>query len=474
MKLSPGFCVILTTMRSDSTVVPPVTADRSPPDSRMTGADSPVMADSSTEAMPSTTSPSPGMTLAGLDHDDVALLQQRRRDFLLRGRAHLVSSRRGDGPWWRSWSCAATRPAPCRGPRRRPRPGWRKSTVSHSHTTVSHANHDGSTIARIVLQTAPISTMNMTGLRHSVRGSSLRSASGSRLPQHLRVEQAALHALVRRAGLRLRSGSGIDCGCCHLVNSFSEWAEREHRQEGQGDQDQGDAGDHADELRSMGGQRAERTPACCPVWPASRPAPAPKTIGRNRPNTIAKPRAVLYHSVLTLMPAKAEPLLLAAEVNAYSTSDSPCGPVFSMPARWPGIAIATAVPVSTISGVIRKYAAASLISRGLIFLPRYSGVRPTIRPATNTVITAQDEHAVQAGAGAAGRDLAELHVEHRDHAAEAGVGVVERVDRAGGGQRRRVGEDRRVGDAEPLFDTFHRRADRRWERCRGAAAGTTS
>src|ERR1700727_2201137 len=26
MKLSPGFCVILTTMRSDSTVVPPVTA----------------------------------------------------------------------------------------------------------------------------------------------------------------------------------------------------------------------------------------------------------------------------------------------------------------------------------------------------------------------------------------------------------------------------------------------------------------
>ena len=47
---------------SDSTLVPPVTADRSPPDSRMTGADSPVMADSSTEATPSTTSPSPGIT----------------------------------------------------------------------------------------------------------------------------------------------------------------------------------------------------------------------------------------------------------------------------------------------------------------------------------------------------------------------------------------------------------------------------
>ncbi len=60
--VSPGFDVISTTMRSERTRVPPVTADRSPPDSRMTGADSPVIADSSTEAIPSTTVPSPGMT----------------------------------------------------------------------------------------------------------------------------------------------------------------------------------------------------------------------------------------------------------------------------------------------------------------------------------------------------------------------------------------------------------------------------
>ena len=42
--------------------MPPVTALRSPPASRMTGADSPVMADSSTEAAPSITSPSPGIS----------------------------------------------------------------------------------------------------------------------------------------------------------------------------------------------------------------------------------------------------------------------------------------------------------------------------------------------------------------------------------------------------------------------------
>src|SRR5205807_1427306 len=50
-----------TLISSERTRVPPVTAERSPPDSRMTGADSPVIADSSTEATPSITSPSPGM-----------------------------------------------------------------------------------------------------------------------------------------------------------------------------------------------------------------------------------------------------------------------------------------------------------------------------------------------------------------------------------------------------------------------------
>ena len=60
-KVSPGRAVMRTTIWSDSTRVPPVTAERSPPDSRMTGADSPVMADSSTEAMPSMISPSDGI-----------------------------------------------------------------------------------------------------------------------------------------------------------------------------------------------------------------------------------------------------------------------------------------------------------------------------------------------------------------------------------------------------------------------------
>ena len=52
--------------------MPPVTEEKSPPDSRMTGADSPVIADSLTEAAPSITSPSPRDASPGFDQHDVA------------------------------------------------------------------------------------------------------------------------------------------------------------------------------------------------------------------------------------------------------------------------------------------------------------------------------------------------------------------------------------------------------------------
>ena len=69
--------------RSEITVVPPVTADRSPPDSRITGADSPVIAASLTEATPSITSPSPGMT-------SPASTRTRSPDLEVLGRSPLV------------------------------------------------------------------------------------------------------------------------------------------------------------------------------------------------------------------------------------------------------------------------------------------------------------------------------------------------------------------------------------------------
>ncbi len=83
-------------------------------------------------------------------------------------------------------------------------------------------------------------------------------------------------------------------------------------------------------------------------------------------------------------PAKALPLLAVAEVQAYSISLSPCGPALASDAVPASVTRAIAVPPRMHSGRISTASIASLISRACTFLPRYSGVRPTISPATNT------------------------------------------------------------------------------------------
>ncbi len=123
---------------------------------------------------------------------------------------------------------------------------------------------------------------------------------------------------------------------------------------------------------------------------ASDPASAPtKIIGRKRPKIMASPPRVLKKSVLPLRPAKAEPLLFAIEVKAYKTSVRPCGPLLRIELRALRVAIAMPVQISATAGVARMYSAAYFISAGRTFLPRYSGVRPTIRPATKTVTMAR-------------------------------------------------------------------------------------
>ena len=96
-KVSPGLEVMRIVIRSERTFVPPVTALRSPPDSRMTGALSPVITDSSTVAMPSITSPSPGMMSPAsaraispaLSCEEDDLLDCSRRRYRLRHRVGL-------------------------------------------------------------------------------------------------------------------------------------------------------------------------------------------------------------------------------------------------------------------------------------------------------------------------------------------------------------------------------------------------
>src|SRR5271166_3181781 len=257
MKLLPGSWVILTMMRSESTVVPPVTAERSPPDSRITGADSPVMADSLTDAMPSTISPSPGMISPASTTTMSPFWSSGART------SSSVPGVSGDQPCNRramvsafdlrnvsAW--ALPRPSATASAR------LPKSTVSQSQNTTSQPNHDESRTVSTVDQTAPISTMNITGLRHSVRGSSLRNASGSDLASSA---GSSVPPSTRPPGAcppwrcderEERAFKAVEVGIS--VNSFSEGPECPHGQESKGDKNHRDAGDHCDELRPMGGQ----------------------------------------------------------------------------------------------------------------------------------------------------------------------------------------------------------------------------
>ncbi len=162
------------TSQSESTRVPPVTALRSPPLSRMTGALSPVMALSSTEATPSTTSPSLGMyspasmsTMSPLRSSELCTVVVRARagtnaPFVGGPTRRLaVISRR----WRRSSSaCAAPRPSAIASAK------LANSTVNQSQSETARMKPAGASpcpsracTKRAVVSTLPISTTNITG-----------------------------------------------------------------------------------------------------------------------------------------------------------------------------------------------------------------------------------------------------------------------------------------------------------------------
>ena len=169
--------MIFTVISSDSTRVPPVTADRSPPDSRITGADSPVIADSSTDATPTTTSPSPGInspalttTISSARSFDPGTSSNVPSAFIRRA---CVSERA-----LRSVSaCAFPRPSAIASAK------FAKSTVNHSHNVICSANPNSlvwcviSRSKSTVVTTAPTSTTNITGFFISVRGFSFFTES---------------------------------------------------------------------------------------------------------------------------------------------------------------------------------------------------------------------------------------------------------------------------------------------------------
>ena len=158
--------------------MPPVTADRSPPDSRMTGADSPVIADSSTEPTPSITSPSAGITSpawtmttsprwsSGAGTSSTVSSRPRRCAVVV---VRVARS---------ALACAFPRPSAIASAK------FAKSTVSHSQNVIVPTNQrlpvwPRARSSRKIpdVMTLPTSTMNITGFRTWFRGSSFGNES---------------------------------------------------------------------------------------------------------------------------------------------------------------------------------------------------------------------------------------------------------------------------------------------------------
>ncbi|MNN36414.1 hypothetical protein D3C81_1503100 [compost metagenome] len=162
---SPGLLVMRMSSQSETNRVLPVTAERSPPDSRITGADSPVMAASLTAAMPSSTSPSPGI---------ISPATTRTTSSLRSCAAATVSNvpsrmrRSAVSPWLPALRLSA---------RALPRPSARasaklaNSTVNHSHTAICTATPVLTLVPgakhSTVVRTAVSATTSMTGERLS-------------------------------------------------------------------------------------------------------------------------------------------------------------------------------------------------------------------------------------------------------------------------------------------------------------------
>ena len=174
--VSPGLAVTRTTSQSETRRVPPVTAERSAPASRITGADSPVMAASSTDAMPSITSPS-----AGIRSPDFTMTWSPRRSSVAntdtksrwsvgsRSRFARVSSRVPRS----ASACALPRPSAIASAKLANKTVNQSQTASCTVKPTPGMPRIRSRTQASVVRTLPVSTTNMTGFRSMCRGFSL-------------------------------------------------------------------------------------------------------------------------------------------------------------------------------------------------------------------------------------------------------------------------------------------------------------
>ena len=374
--------------------MPPVTALRSPPLSRMTGALSPVIGALVDRGDALDDLAVARDDVAGLDEHDVALAQRRGRD--RRRRAAPRSARRGflagDVPARRAERVGLRLAAPL---------GHRLGEVGEQHRE-PEPDRDGEDEAgrrlaacrRALEQSARREDgADLDDEHHRVRGpGGAGRACGTR--RRRRAARSRRRTAARVLGVSVMDDASVSIPECQLGADHHEVlddrAERERRDERQ----RADEHDDAD-------RAARRTAACASAACRAR---RHDLLLRQRAGDrehrddepVARERAsrararCCRRALLAPRPANALPLLLPAEEKrvedlAEAVRRRGCRCV-AVPPR--GAPPRPPSPTSTTAGGIRMTSDAIFISNASIFLPRYSGVRPTISPATNTATMA--------------------------------------------------------------------------------------
>ena len=182
-KVSPGLTLQRITSQSERMRVPPVTEAKSPPDSRITGADSPVMALSSTEAPPSMTSPSQGIISPASTSTTSPLRRSSAGTWSTVASCCGARSLRAKAVFFtpfRLLAWALLRPSAIASAK------LANSTVNHSQILMAAVKvalpvraPPAMAMASRVVNRLPTQTINITGLRHCTIGLSFFTASSS-------------------------------------------------------------------------------------------------------------------------------------------------------------------------------------------------------------------------------------------------------------------------------------------------------
>src|SRR3954470_17611471 len=466
MKVEPCAAVIRTRIQSDRTWVPPVTAERSPPDSRITGADSPVMAASLTDATPSITSPSEGM-VSPASTSTMSPTLRLVPGTNLKGRSEPVSSLawlsvrvlRSDS------ACALPRPSATASAK------LANSTVNQSQTMIWKVKPRFSPAVRrsrrkiTVVSAATISTTNITGFLIIKRGSSLmkdaRIAGTTILGSSIAETDARFCRFVVSMEVTPNNQKAVDQNTSrseHLAGVHREMlddgAEGEGREEGEAADDQDHADDEADEQPARGreGARGRR----------DRFLGGQRTRDRHRRDDHEE--AADEHRACEREIVEEGVAGEAREGRAVVAGRRGEGIEHLGEAMRPGIRHrgdrrridhADRGPSQ-----IHQRQHQDREHRHLHFA-RLDLLADILRRAADHQACHEDrkhdeqQHAIEAGADAADDDFAELHIDQGNHAAERREAVMHGVDRAAGGGRRDHGEQGGRDDAEANLLAFH-------------------